>query len=397
MTSSLRIAMLGVRGFATSPPPAFRQGDTLLIGGAELAVEGLSRALARRGHDVTVFTRGGDDEDAAGVRLRPAWYLPGRRTEALSHTLWGTIRAMRSGYDVIHYHAVGPGSCAALARLAGVPTVVTVQGLDWLREKWYGWERPIIHWLGKLGLHAADAVIAVAPSLVPLIQAQGGRRVVCIPNGHADPGAPDAGTLATLQLAPGRYFLMLTRLVPEKNIHRVIAAYREARLDWPLVIAGAGSHTDDYVRELRNQATEVPGVRLVGVVRGTMKSALLTSCGAFLNASDVEGLSLAVLEALGAGVPVGLSHIPANLDIFKLIDFDKDARPVVFDPGNLDAISQGLKTLSELPEVTRMAWCRVGDRVRDRFAWERLAGETEALYRQVLAARDRRAADGEAA
>src|SRR5437870_1196183 len=59
MTSSLRIAMLGVRGFATSPPPAFRQGDTLLIGGAELAVEGLSRALARRGHDVTVFTRGG--------------------------------------------------------------------------------------------------------------------------------------------------------------------------------------------------------------------------------------------------------------------------------------------------------------------------------------------------
>ena len=128
-----------------------------------------------------------------------------------------------------------------------------------------------------------------------------------------------------------------------------------------------------------------------------MKSALLTSCGAFLNASDVEGLSLAVLEALGAGVPVGLSHIPANLDIFKLIDFDKDARPVVFDPRNLDAISQGLKTLSELPEVTRMAWCRVGDRVRDRFAWERLAAETEALYRQVLAARDRRAADGDAA
>jgi len=155
--------MLGVRGFATSPPPAFRQGDALLIGGAELAAEGLSRALARRGHAVTLFTRGGDDEDSGGVRLLPGWYLRGRRGEALSHTLWGTIRAVRSRYDLIHYHAVGPGSCAVLARLGGVPTVVTVQGLDWLREQWRGWVRPTILWLGRLGLRAADAASAVAP------------------------------------------------------------------------------------------------------------------------------------------------------------------------------------------------------------------------------------------
>jgi glycosyltransferase involved in cell wall biosynthesis len=397
VTRSLRIAMLGVRGFATSPPPRFRQDDALLVGGAELAAEGLSRALARRGHDVTLFTRGGDDAGVAGVRLRPSWYLPGRRSEALSHTLWGTIRAIRSGYDLIHYHAVGPGSCAALARLAGVPTVVTVQGLDWQREKWHGWERWAIQWLGRLGLRAADAAIAVAPSLAPLVRAQGSRCVVCIPNGYADPGEPDLSALATFQLTAGRYFLMLTRLVPEKNVHKVIDAYRKARLDWPLVIAGGGSHTDDYVRALRKQAGEGSGVYLVGVVRGNTKSALLSSCGAFLNGSDVEGLSLALLEALGMGVPVGVSNIPANLDIFNLIDLDNEAHPVVFDPNDLDAIAQGLRTLSELPERVRMAWRRIGDRVRDRFAWERLAAETEALYWQVIAARGRRSAEGELA
>jgi len=397
VTSSLRIAMLGVRGLATSPPPAFRQGDTLLVGGAELAVEGLSRALVRRGHDVTLFTRGGDDEEVAGVRLLPSWYLSGRRSEALSHTLWATIRALGLGYDVIHYHAVGPGSCAALARLAGVPTVVTVQGLDWQREKWHGWERRMIQWLGRLGLRAADAAIAVAPSLVPLLEAQGARCVVCIPNGYADPGEPDGSTLDKFRLLPGRYFLMLTRLVPEKNVHRVIDAYREAQLDWPLVIAGGGSHTDEYVRTLREKAREVPGVYLVGVMRGPAKAALLRSCGAFLNASDVEGLSLAVLEAMGTGVPVGLSHIPANLDFFKFIDLDKGARPVLFDPGNLYAIARGLRDLWQLPEGARMAWRRMADDVRDRFAWERLAADTEALYYQVLAARGRSSAEGELA
>jgi glycosyltransferase involved in cell wall biosynthesis len=397
MTKSLRIAMLGVRGFATSPPPRFRRGDTLLVGGAELAAEGLSCALARRGHAVTLFTRGGDDEDVGGVRLHPSWYLPGRRSEALSHTLWGTIRAMRSGYDVIHYHAVGPGSCAALARLAGVPTVVTVQGLDWQREKWRGWERRTIQWLGRLGLRAADAAIAVAPSLVPFVQAEGARRVICIPNGYADPGDADLGALAALRLTPGRYFLMLTRLVPEKNVHRVIAAYGEARVDWPLVIAGGGSHSDDYVRALHDQARHVPGVCLVGVVRGTAKAALLTSCGAFINASDVEGLSLAVLEALGAGVPVGLSHIPANLDIFRMIDFDKDVGPVVFDPGNVDAIAEGLRTLWQLPETLRVARRRLGEHVRDRFAWDRIAAETEAVYSRVLASPNPASMQGEAA
>ena len=387
--------MLGVRGLATSPPPAFRKGDTLLVGGAELAVEGLAGALARRGHAVTLFTRGGEHEEVAGVRLRPSWYLPGRQSEALSHTLWGTIRAVRSAFDVIHYHAVGPGSCAAIARLAGFPTVVTVQGLDWQREKWRGWERWLIQCLGRLGLRAADATIAVAPSLVPPLEAQGARWVVCIPNGYADPGDPDLSALSMLRLTPGRYFLMLTRLVPEKNVHRVIDAYREARLGWPLVIAGGGSHTDAYVRALRKQAEEAPGVRLVGVVRGSTKAALLSSCGAFLNASDVEGLSLAVLEALGVGVPVGLSHIPANLDIFKFIDLDKDARPVVFDPSNLDAISRALQALSELPEGSRMAWRRMGDRVRARFAWERLAAETEAVYSKVLGARSSRSGEGE--
>lgn len=136
-------------------------------------------------------------------------------------------------------------------------------------------------------------------------------------------------------------------------------------------------------------------MHLVGVVRGGTKAALLSSCGAFLNASDVEGLSLAVLEALGVGVPVGVSHIPANLDIFKFIDLDKDARPVVFDPSNLDAISRGLQALSELPEGSRMAWRRMGDRVRARFAWERLAAETEAVYSKVLAARPSKSREGE--
>ena len=48
-----------------------------------------------------------------------------------------TVAAMTGGYDVIHYHAVGPGLVAPLPRYFGRARVVqTIHGLDGERAKW---------------------------------------------------------------------------------------------------------------------------------------------------------------------------------------------------------------------------------------------------------------------
>jgi glycosyltransferase involved in cell wall biosynthesis len=378
-----RIAMLGVRGLASSPPPQFVQDGSLAVGGAELAAEELGRHLAQRGHEVTLYTRGGKRGGVApGFRLEPSWYLPGRRTEALSHSIWSVLRALRQRFDIVHFHAVGPGSCALLSRAAGMPSVLTVQGLDWERGKWSSVEQRLLRRLAIMGLRRADATIVVAPSLVEPVKSLGAETVACVPNGFSDVGPGDEAALARLELKPGEYLLMLSRLVPEKNIHRVISAYLQTQVSWPLVIAGGGSHTDSYVADLQKLAASSPRVRLVGVVRGAAKATLVRHAGALLNASAVEGLSLALLEALGCGVPVAVSPIPANMDVFALVPGGPTPESLV--PDSETEMARVINRVVQMPSHQRLAWRAFGDRVRAAFAWDLIAERVESVYQMVL-------------
>ena len=376
--------MVGVRGFASAPPPRFRSGTDMLVGGAEVAAEALARHLAKRGHEVTVFTRGGYEETVGpGLRTEPAPFIPGRRTEALSHSVMATLKLSSRRYDVAHFHAVGPGSCAVLTRLRGLRSVVTVQGIDWERGKWVGWEQHALRALGIAGIRAADQVTAVAPSLVKPLEALGARNVTCVPNGYVPLGPGNSHTLAGLGLTSRRYHLMMTRLVPEKNVGDVIRAYGAAPRVWPMVIAGGGSHSGEYVESLRHLIEQTPGVRFVGPVHGPEKATLITEAGSFLNASSVEGLSLALLEALGAGVPVGISRISGNLDIFTLVGRADVIEPLSFSVGDTIAIARVLGELESLTPAGRATWSRIAPLIEQRFSWDRIAVAMESVYRRL--------------
>lgn len=384
MRDVLRIAMVGVRGLASAPPPRFRSGTDMLVGGAEVAAEALARHLAGRGHQVTVFTRGGAAETLApGLRMEPAPFIPGRRTEALSHALVATLKLSPRLYDVAHFHAVGPGSCAVLTRLRGLGSVVTVQGIDWERGKWVGWEQRALRTLGIAGLRAADQVTAVAPSLVRPLESLGARNVTCVPNGYVPLGPGNSQTLARFSLNSRRYHLMVTRLVPEKNVGDVVRAYSAAPRAWPLVIAGGGSHSGAYVESLLRMIEETPGVRFIGPVHGREKATLITEAGSFLNASSIEGLSLALLEALGAGVPVGISRISGNLDIFTLVGRADGIEPLSFPTGDTVAIARVLGDLESLAPAGREVWSRIGPLIEKRFSWDQIAVAMESVYRRL--------------
>lgn len=231
----LRIAMLGIRSIPTDPGPAYLPATGApvprgLMGGAELAVERLSIELARAGHDVTVYCRQGRrliaDPSYAGVRLITLPCLDSQHGEAISHTLIGALHASfasraRAGRpDLVHFHATGPALLSFLPRLFRIPTVVTVQGLDWKREKWGMVARQVL----KAGARAAgtfpDATIVVSRFLERHYRSVYDSSACYIPNGVDLPAATAPGSLLRrLGLAARRYVLFLSRLVPEKGAH----------------------------------------------------------------------------------------------------------------------------------------------------------------------------------
>src|SRR3954469_12556229 len=127
----LSIAMIGLRGIPST------------YGGVERAVEELSASLALRGHDVTVYARRGYSDRAVlhhrGVTIVHRGQIHTKHLEAASHTAISLLDAMRTRhFDLIHLHASGAALLSFMPTLMGIPTVATVQCLDYRREKW-GW------------------------------------------------------------------------------------------------------------------------------------------------------------------------------------------------------------------------------------------------------------------
>jgi glycosyltransferase involved in cell wall biosynthesis len=364
--------MLGLRG------PGGRGGG--VEGGVEAHVAALAPRLARRGFDVTVYCRRKynpvGDHVLDGVRLVNTATFYGRSTEALSHTALAIGRASRDN-DLVHLHACGPALFSPVARLAGRRAVVTLHGADWERDKWGPAARTVLRLGAWIGKRAPDRVVVVSRDMLPPPGSARAARTCFLPNG-VDTFQPVAWDPAPFPgLRPGRYALFLGRLVPEKGIDTLLQAVATARPSFTLAIAGGAAYTDDYVARLHRDAP--PGVVFTGPRFGVEKRMLLAHACAFLFPSRLEGMPVALLEALAAGLPVAASEIPANTEVLGPLG---GWRLPVDDPM---AWAAALREIDRAdPALLRALGTAGRAHVREHYDWDAVADGTAALYREIL-------------
>jgi glycosyltransferase involved in cell wall biosynthesis len=186
------------------------------------------------------------------------------------------------------------------------------------------------------------------------------------------------GALEELHLARKQYLLYVSRLEPENNAHRVIAAYRESKLSIPLVLVGDAPYSERYIEKLRGMA-EGLNVVLPGAIYGGPYRELLSHCFCFIQATEVGGTHPALIEAMGAGCIVLANDTPEN-------------REVVSDCGLLYPFNDE-KELGRLmrrvhlePEGYRALGEKAQERVRVHYNWEKVADSYEELFYDVLGA-----------
>lgn len=353
-------------------------------GGVERAVEGLSRQLVERGHDVVVYGRkpyvDGHVTDVHGIKQITLPAVDSKHLEAVSHTSLATLHALSRGhFDVVHYHATGPGLFSPIPRLAGVPTVVTVQGLDWKREKWGAVARSVLRLAARVSANGPTETIVVSRELRRILRDAYGAEPVFIPNG-VDFSELDEPPTAVPGLESGRFVLFLGRIVPEKQVHILVDAFRRLDTDMRLAIAGPSLHAEDYFAQVKATAGGDPRVLFLGPQYGGEKNWLLHNARLFVQPSTIEGLPIALLEALACGREVVVSDIPENIEAATIRGEFYARSFVTGDPLSLvDAIRPFVESDSRLlPDPTNVT--------RQEFGWPRLAARTEEVYRQAMGA-----------
>lgn len=362
-----------------------QRGLPATYGGVERHVEELSVRLAARGHEVVVFCRRNYTDSPVrryrGVDLVPVPTLGSKHLEAAMHSGLSALLTLGRGFDIVHFHAVGPGLWTPIPRwLTRAKVVQTIHGLDQDRAKWGEFARQVLRggdWLSKRVPHA---VIVVGDYLLEHYRDRQGP-TKHIPNGVLVSPGRDDQVLDRLGLRAGEYVLFVGRLIPEKGVEHLIRAYSRVRVRRPLVVVGSSSYTDDYELKLKQLAHDDPRVLLPGYIFGDELSSLFAHAEVYVQPSLLEGLPLTVLEALAHGRSVVLSDISAHREILPV------ARPGgrLFPAGDIDAltgaIEEALATSRNEEEASRF----VGQEIIDRYQWDAVTDQTEALYSQLLA------------
>ncbi|MCZ2813469.1 glycosyltransferase [Modestobacter sp. VKM Ac-2979] len=374
-------------------------------GGQNVHVAALAAGLAQRGHQVTVHTRRddaalpdrvttADGYDVAHVAAGPARVVP--KDELLQHmgTFADVLRAEWSATrpDVVHAHfwMSGLASVQAASRL-GIPVLQTFHALGSVKRRHQGdadtspeqridLERDLCGDVDHVVATCSDEVFELRRLGLP------SDRVSIVPCGvDTDEFTPD-GPAAPHSGRPR--LLVLGRLVERKGQEdavRALAAVPDAEL---VVVGGPPTDeldTDPEVCRLRAVAAEL-GVadRLVftGAVSRADVPGWIRSADVVLAVPWYEPFGITPLEAMACGRPVVATAVGGLVDTVA----DGVTGDLV-PPRDPAALGQALAALLADDE-RRTAYGAAGvTRARTRYRWSRVVADTDAVYRQVLAAR----------
>lgn len=387
----MKIAIIGSKGIPAK------------AGGIERHVEELATRLAKRGFDVAAYTRpwytGHRKTSHQGVRLIPLSSIKTKHLDAISHTLMSTIHAMKEGFDVYHYHGVGPALLSWMPRVfrPRAKVVVTFHCLDRRVHKWGRAARFVLKFGEWAATHFAHKTIVVSKTLAHYVREVYDCPAVYIPNGVkvSKPSAKDVAILNKLGLDKGRYVIMVSRLIRSKNADKLVDSWKRLKhgatdlrvLGMKLVIVGDGDLHDPYVEEVRGNAAASKDIVMAGARYGAELHALIAHSALAVHPSSTEGLPMAVLEKMAHGKAVLTSNIPEHLEVVEgngytyKLDDERDLMLQLYwmmtHPRQCAATGNDART-----------------HVAKYFSWERIAKETAVVYTTLAPAKPQIARKG---
>jgi glycosyltransferase involved in cell wall biosynthesis len=349
-------------------------------GGIEKYTSELGSRLVQRGHEVTVYTMrhyGYVPERYLGMRIVsvPSFAVP--CLQKLSCSAAAAINSSWKKYDIVHLHSFAPGAFAWLPRLGGAKCVLQLHSLEWKRKRWGAVGLSVVKILEKLALSQSHIFTAVSRTQCAFYRTQRGIEMQYIPTAADVKPKTKAREMYQLGLEPSKYILFACRLVPEKGAHYLVSAFRRLDTDMKLVIAGDSQGADEYRKKLYELAEGDPRILFPGFVEGRLIDELFSHCYVYVQPSEVEGLSLSILEAMSYGNCCLVSDIPENLEAIGEAGFH-------FANGNVDDLTDRLGWLLEHDEEVASVNIKAKGRVRQYYSWQSISEQIEKLYLSIL-------------
>lgn len=345
-------------------------------GGAENMVLRLAEALREIGDEPIVASMlpGWMTERAEQAGI-PVWILPQRPGYDPTWIVSLAKRLRSEQIDVVHTHEFAMNIYAGIAaRMLRLPTIATIHGKRWVAER----SRRILAYraLRRIGMR----IVAVSEDLAVYLSDELGiprSELALVYNGipvpTTLPGNQREDARASLPLPlDGKLVVAVGNLYPVKDHATLLRAIAGRDEHLRVAIAGRGEQEEE-LRELAHQLHIEDRVHLLGLRDDV--SRVLAAADCFVQCSRSEGLPLAVLEAMAAGLPIVATRVGGLAEALG-----PGPAGILVPPGDPDALGEAVGQLAASDERAKRLGAAAYMRVREVFSVETMCQRYRGLY-----------------
>jgi glycosyltransferase involved in cell wall biosynthesis len=372
----MKIAFVSVRGIPNN------------YGGFEQFAEYISVGLAKRGHDVTVYSPSYHpykENEYRGVHIKHI-YSPepwmGGSVGSFFYDFSSLKDALKKEhFDIIYeagYTSIIPAFIWFNVKKIKSPIVVTnMDGLEYKRTKFNKWVQKFIHWEEKEAVKHSHYLIADNMGIHDYYKEVYGKESKFLAYGANIYDDYDEKHLESLGLHPKDYYLLIARLEPENNIRMAIEGYRHS-VEYgrkPLVIVG--KTTTKHAKKLLFEYGDDPSIQFVGGIYDFNKlNSIRHFSYAYFHGHSVGGTNPSLLEAMAAGC-----FILAHDNIFNRAVLRENATYY----GSAEEVSDLLDHIEENEVVHRQQFVDGNlEVIRKEYSWNHLVDQHEAYFKWLL-------------
>jgi len=367
----MRIASFGFR----SLPPA--DGSA---GADKFALEFLPR-LAARGYRVTGYNRLYPGQQKGqptykGVDIVYLKTINKSGIDSIIHSFkvcWNIIT--KNTADIVHIQG-NNALFALILKIFGKKIILSIDGgPEWERPKWN-------YVMGKLVLANAYLAVWTARHIAidnvftkELYEKKFKRTFEFISFGSEIKDAQETNILERLGLKKEEYFLFVGRFIPDKGLQYLIPAFEKLNTEKKLVLVGGSPNPSEF--ELALKKTNNSRIIFAGFIYGDDTVTLMKQAYAYVQPSDIEGLSPVMLSVMGLGTPLICSDIKENKYIAH-----QDA--LLFKKSDIGSLLNALEnSLSDRHAHLQLAE-KAKTRILKEYSWETITDQYIELIKKTL-------------
>lgn len=372
----MKIAFVSTRGIPNN------------YGGFEQFAEYISVGLAKRGHEVVVYSphfHPYKKDNYKSVRIKHI-YSPELWMGSSVGSFFYDFASLRDAlkkekFDIIYeagYTSIVPAYIWFNVKKIKYPIFTTnMDGLEYKRTKFNKWVRKFVFWEERMTVKHSHYLIADNMGIHDYYKEKYGKESKFLAYGADIHDDYDSSLLKEWGLTQNEYYLLVARLEPENNIVMAIEGYLASKENGKRSLIIVGKTNTPHGKELVAKYGKEPGVRFVGGIYDFKKlNSVRYFSYAYFHGHSVGGTNPSLLEAMASNC-----FILAHDNIFNRAVLKDNAHYY----GSSEGITAMLNDIDNIAQKDKANFIAGNlEEIRNEYSWEKLVDEHEKYFKWLL-------------